>query len=149
MSSALATWSRVLMIVLWVLVGLATVALGYAGLMIVVDEASHADDWDGFGTIFGLIFGGGALIMLLILVPLALLTRSGRRRSSRRRILVAATLSLLPAGAFLFWAYALAVDDWDGFGTVATVALPALSLLIPAAATLVALGMEARDHAPV
>lgn len=138
MPSSLSAWSRILQIVLELLCAFIGVVVGFAVVMIVIDERDHADSWDGVGTFFGLVLGGVAVVVLAVLVALLLVTRSGRARNHRRRLAWAAGLSALLALTFLAWM------GWMLLEYVAqpslllpAIGLPAAALAIPAVATLV------------
>ncbi len=77
---ALAQWARLLTWAWGLLVAVAVAAVGFAVFVIISDEASHDDEWDGLGTaiaLWGLIF---VTPVLGAAVATFAATRRGRRR---------------------------------------------------------------------
>ncbi|KQY59254.1 hypothetical protein ASD11_06650 [Aeromicrobium sp. Root495] len=93
------------MVVHSVLLGVLVLALGFCGFMVVSDELSHEDAWDGLGTALGL--WGGALTLVAIGVAALLLSvsRRGRRERDRSRVAWSSTVTMLIAGVWLVCAW--------------------------------------------
>ena len=65
----------------WRVIAVAGVLAGVlAALMIITDEAEHDDEWDGLGTVFGLIGAGISIALLVLSGVLLALVRVGWRR---------------------------------------------------------------------
>lgn len=142
MSSLQAGWSRALLIVLGVLCVPAAALAVFSIILIVGDERTHSDDWDGLGTLIGLIVGGLALVFTAVLLALVALTRFARRKDSRRHLTVAAGISLLVALVFIAGIASIAGNTTPtAFGLYC---LPGVVLAVPALGTLLA-GRAVRD----
>lgn len=142
MSSLQAVWSRALLIVLGLLCVVAAALVVFSIVLIVSDERTHSDDWDGLGTLIGLIAGGLALMFIAVLLALFALTRFARRKDSRRHLTVAAGISLVVALVFIAGVASIAGNTTST--AFAVYCLPGLVLAVPALGTLLA-GRAVRD----
>ncbi len=144
MSATLTTWARVLQLVASALAALVVLAMALGVVMILVDELDHADSWDGFGTLIGLIVLGVGTVHLALLTLVAVLTRSGRRRDSAPHVVVAAACAAALGLGWVAWGVGLGSEGADG-SAVLQAGLPGLALLLPALGTLgAAVGRRAR-----
>ena len=142
MSSSLSAWSRALVIVLGLMCVAAVGLVVFSIVLIVGDERTHSDDWDGLGTLIGLIAGGLALMFTAVLLALVALTRFARRKDSRPHLTVAAGISLVVALVFIAGIASIAGNATPT--AFAAYCLPGLVLAVPALGTLLA-GRAVRD----
>lgn len=136
----LGRWVRLLQ---WAERGLVAVAVllgAFAVVMIVSDESDHDDDWDGFGTFFGLILGGFAALLVVLAGILLALTATGWRRAQDRSAMGllrgAAVMAAAMALGWLPFAVVL-VSDLEDVGLAVAILLPVPLLVWPASMVLI------------
>ena len=143
----LRVWVRCLQWTWRVIAVAGVLAGGLAALMIITDEAEHDDEWDGLGTVFGLIGGGISIALLVLSGVLLALVRVGWRRvqvdGSMDMLRSAAAVTMLLAIGWLCVTVTVVVNTGSSAAMVAT-ASPSLLMMWFAAMVLT----KARKQSP-
>lgn len=135
--------ARLLVLLEVVVAVLALAGIGLAVVMIVADESSASDEWDGFGTFL-------AILLLVLTVPtflattaLASLTRSALRNEDAARLRTVSVLALVLSVIALVAALVMSRST-GSFGAY-VLALPALLVGVASLASLGVGGREQHD----